>query len=128
MTTSAIPFFNADGTPVTAATIQTAIRAAEPVSTSGIYHNITVTEDTRPAINVAQPIRSFTLTFGATGQPQLPSVTQTITSSDYAFDSDYFLLDDELPSLPNAAADGDTVPGVIIRPRAQSTFFRPGLG
>lgn len=126
MTTAPIPFLNTTtGVPVTGAQIQSAIRAVQPVS--GIYNNITVTQDSRPATNVTKPILSFTLTYGANGSALVPTVNNTVTSSQYAFDTDYFLLDNELPSLPSGQTTGDTLPGLIIRPRAQSTFLRPGL-
>lgn len=131
VTTAAIPYTSAtDGSPITAATIQTAIRNAMTAATvsSGMYNNIVVAEDTRPTTNVARPIRSFTITYGGIGQPVRPTVTDTIASSTYAYNTDFFLLDNELPALPTGVVTGDTVPGVIIRPRAQSTFFRAGLG
>lgn len=128
MTTTPISFTDTTGTPVTAATIQTAIRAAATGLgvVSGIYNNISVALDGRPTTNVPRPITSFTITYGATGIPVLPSVSQTITSSTYAFDGDFFLQDNELPTLPQAATATDTLPGLIIRPRAENTFYRPG--
>lgn len=49
-----------------------------------------------------------------TGTPRPPVGT--------TFDQDITLLDNELPSLPQGMVAGDTKPGLIIRPRAQSTF------
>lgn len=126
MTTAAIPFLHVtDGSPVTTADIQSAIRAIQPVS--GIYNNIVVTQDTRPITNVTQPILSFTITYGANGAATIPTVTNTVTASQYAFDGDFFLRDNELPSLPTGQVTGDVLPGLIIRTRAQNTFARPGL-
>lgn len=38
------------------------------------------------------------------------------------YNSDFYLLDNELPSLPTGALTSDTLPGFIITPRAQNTF------
>lgn len=38
------------------------------------------------------------------------------------FNADFYLLDSELPALPDQAVSGDTLPGLILRPRAQNTF------
>lgn len=126
MTTAAIPFFNTTtGLPVTASQIAAAITAVQPGS--GIYHGITVTQDVRPTTNVTDPILSFTLTYGASGPAVVPTVTNTVTASTKAFDGDFFLNDHTLPSLPTGQITGDTLPGLIIRQRAQNTFLRPGL-
>lgn len=125
MTTAAIPFIHTNGSPVTASDIQTAIRAVQPGS--GLYHNLTVTQDARPTTNVVNPITSFTIIYGANGTATVPVVTNNITSSSYTFDADYFLLDNELPSLSTGQITGDTLPGLIIRPRTQNTFTLPGL-
>jgi hypothetical protein len=45
-------------------------------------------------------------------------------SSAAAFNTDFFLKDDELPALPDGQQTGDSVPGLIIRPRAQNTWTR----
>lgn len=37
---------------------------------------------------------------------------------------DFYLQDDELPSLPTGQVAGDTLPGLVIRVRAQNTFLR----
>lgn len=130
VTTDAISFTDATGAPVSATVIEDYINLAMIAASvpSGVYYPITVTQDVRPTTNVSSPIISFTLTYGAPGTPYLPSITQTITASTYAFDEDFLLLDDQLPSLAVNALATDTVPGMIIRPRAQSSFYRPGLG
>lgn len=40
------------------------------------------------------------------------------------FDEDFYLADDELPMLPTGQLETDTLPGLIIRPRAENTFVR----
>jgi hypothetical protein len=40
----------------------------------------------------------------------------------YVIDEDFRLRDDELPALPEKAADGDTVPGLVITKRVQSNW------
>jgi uncharacterized phage protein gp47/JayE len=118
-TTTAITFDN-----LTAATIQTAIQANQPAT--GLYHGITVSPD---AFVTKQNIASFLLTYPSNGTPYLPSLSSvSVTLSPFGYNSDYFLQDNELPSLPTGQLANDTVPGVIIRPRAQNTFVRPGIG
>lgn len=39
-----------------------------------------------------------------------------------AFDTDFFLRDNELPTLPTGQIVGDSLPGLILRPRAENTF------
>lgn len=144
MTTAAIPFFDTNGNPLGsvnyqgiggALAIQNAIQAVDPSlgQVNNIYTNITVTQDTRP-IGYPNPITSFTLTYatpasstGSPLHPYLPVVTNNILASQFTYDSDFFLLDNELPSLPTGMISGDTLPGLIIRPRAQNTWNRPGL-
>lgn len=129
--TASIPLISSStGLPVTAAQIQAAIQAVQPAS--GVYHGITVAQDSRPTTGVLDPIVSFTMTYGAAGAADVPTVTQTVTQSTYGYDEDFFLLDDELVSLPagqvtatdNMGLPADTLPGLIIRQRAQNTFFR----
>jgi hypothetical protein len=109
--------------------LQGAINAAQPAT--GLYHGITASALARSAVNVTRPLQSYTLTFTSNGTPVLPIVVNNITGSTYAFDSDFFLLDDELPSLPTGPAlstDTGGVAGLILRARAESTWNRPGLG
>lgn len=40
------------------------------------------------------------------------------------YDEDFYLGDDELPVLPTGRLTTDTLPGMIIRPRAENTFVR----
>jgi hypothetical protein len=109
---------------LTAGTVQTAIQAAAPGS--GLYNGITVSADVyAPPL---QPIQTFKIQYNVNGTPFLPIVTPTVTQSTYTHDADFYLHDSELPSLPIGTTPNDTVPGVIIRPRAQNTFVRPGIG
>lgn len=119
-TTAAIPLNG-----LTAASLQSAIRAVAPAS--GMYNNITVVADGWPS-NPNHPITSFQLIYSAAGTPYLPKITTSITKSTYAYDNDIYLYDNELPSIPTGVAPNDTVAGAIIRPRAQGTFARPGIG
>jgi hypothetical protein len=64
--------------------------------------------------------------------PGVPLVNgfRDLYNPDFILDSDFFLKDDELVSLATQVDDttlgffADTVPGMIIRPRAQNTFAR----
>lgn len=70
----------------------------------------------------------FVFTFSATGYRSLLEITNnqlhgsTSTSITTVFDSDFFLKDNQLPSLPSGELSTDTVPGLIIRKRAQNTW------
>ena len=66
--------------------------------------------------------------FVAPRTPVLATVTNSFTQGIYLYDQDFFLMDDELPSLPTGQVSGDTLPGLIARTRAENTFFRPGIG
>ena len=114
---------------LTALAIETAIRTAPGAPGSGMYYNITVTQDAWTT-NPLNPIVSFLFTYqNAFGTPYLPTVSNVfVTQSPYDYDSDFFLRDNELPSLPLAALSTDSAIGVIVRPRAQNTFVRPGIG
>lgn len=46
----------------------------------------------------------------------------TSVSDTTVYDEDFFLKDDELPALPSVALSSDTLPGVIIRKKAQNTW------
>lgn len=50
--------------------------------------------------------------------------THTFAEGPTLLNTDFFLQDDELPSLPDGLQSGDTVPGLILRPRAQNTWTR----
>jgi hypothetical protein len=128
--TGNIPFFDPDtGAQITDAQIQTAIQnsAANSPANTGMYNNITVVEDVRDTVGVNDSITSFTITYGDKGTPVLPTVTNQVTQSDYSYDADFILLDDELPSLPLNATAEDTFPGLVIQTRAQNTWLRRGL-
>ncbi len=71
------------------------------------------------------PTAPFIATFADAGFRTLPTFGVTgLVSESVIYNSDFFLQDDELPALPDAMQDGDTVPGLIIRPRAQNTWVR----
>lgn len=46
----------------------------------------------------------------------------TAISATTVYNSDFFLKDDELPALPTGELTSDTLPGLIIRQRAQNTW------
>lgn len=89
--------------------------------------SVTVTEDTRSTIGVTQPIRSFKIEWSTNGAQSDLVPAANFTGGPFVIDTDFFLRDHELARLPDVAyvpASGtpDTVPGLIIRPRAQNTF------
>ena len=110
----------------TAGEIQTALGAA--------FGSPTVTEDTRSTDGVLHPIMSFTVNLGTVGARALiigalPTSALPLRGGDYVIGADFFLLDDELARLANDTTDltaelPDTLPGLIIRPRAQNTWTR----
>jgi uncharacterized phage protein gp47/JayE len=113
------------------AQIQTAIQTVlnSIVTNTSPYWNIQVGVVTHSSINVINPVAGYTIEYSNEQQPvYLPVVQNFITASTYTYDSDYFLLDHELPAVPTATFGAATVPGVIIRSRAQNTWLRPGLG
>lgn len=141
VSTAPIPYWHIDsGQRVSAQDIQNKIQSAVGGFSSTLYAGsgtggggfgtgsgggIAVTEDTRTTTNVIHPIRSFELTYGANGTPVLPTITQTVTESEYVYDQDFFLLDNELPSLPTPTT-ANPIAGLTIRTRAQNTFYRWG--
>lgn len=69
------------------------------------------------------PVNPFVVTFAAIGQRDLITSDPTnLSGGDYVFNSDFYLQDDELLSLPTQMASGDTVAGLIVRPRAQNVW------
>jgi len=69
------------------------------------------------------PTAPFVVTFSSAGErPLITSDPTGLTGGDYVFNSDFYLQDDELPSLPTVAATGDSVAGLILRPRAQNVW------
>ena len=116
-TTALIPFFDTEtGAAVTDTQISTAINTALSV---GNAFNFTVLTPTTPT---SDNLIIFGMTPGADyGSPSgSPTITNYVTASTYDYDTDFFLLDDELAALP--------ANGAIIRQRAQNTWQRPGLG
>ena len=73
-------------------------------------------------------LNPFVFTFNSTGYRSLLETTanqlygSTTTSATTVFDSDFFLKDNHLPSLPSGELSTDTLPGLIIRKRAQNTW------
>lgn len=115
---------------LTATTLATAIQGASagvyPVS--GIYNGITVAADVWTSAT-GNPLTTFQLTYNGNGSPVLPTIVNlNVTANTYDYDYDFYLHDNELPNIPTGMAVNDSAAGVIIRPRAESTFFRPGIG
>ena len=110
----------------TAATIESFI--------SGLGTTVTVTEDTRSNTGVDFPIRSFRIAWttavgngtSLSGEQPVIAVAEIeeFVGGPFIFESDFFLRDNELASLPAVALGTDTVAGLIIRPRAQNTWTR----
>ena len=129
-------------TAYTAANVQTAL-----TSIGGWGGSLTVTEDIRSTYGVRLPIRSFRITKttangnGVASNGVLGTIRPTfaltgdvgtaVTSiGGYLIKDDFFLHDDELAALPELAftptsGTPDSVPGMIIRPRAQNTWIQP---
>lgn len=90
---------------------------------------VKVSEDQRSPTNVTESIRSFRIEYQKAGKQTLPTVFYPLDPTDkpfaggeYTFDSDFFLRDSELPALPTGMQEGDTVPGLIIKSRAQNVW------
>jgi hypothetical protein len=96
---------------------------------------VTVTEEVRSTAK--SPIRSFIVQWVGNGLKALiEPVSHLKGSRSTIFYTDFVLRDSELPTLPTGTFVGeiydlsdarmpvDTVPGFIIRTRAQSTFVR----
>lgn len=105
---------------LTASTLQAGLRTLTGDA------SLTVTEDSRTTTGVRFPIRSFRATYSANGSKAVisPSAVTGLSGGPYIIKNDYFLRDDELAQLPTDTAAGDTVNGLIIRPRAQNTWVR----
>ena len=90
---------------------------------------VKVSEDVRSTIGVINPIRSFRIEYAANGKRTLPTIfyltaptDKPFSGGEYTFDSDFFLRDDELPALPTGTQEGDTLPGLVIKSRAQNVW------
>lgn len=90
---------------------------------------VKVSEDDRSSVGVTEPIKSFRIEYQKAGKQVLPEVfyppnptDKPLAGGEYTFDSDFFLRDDELPALPTGMQEGDTVPGLIIKSRAQNVW------
>ena len=112
-----------------AADIDTALESIAGLGT------VTVTEEVRSTAN--DPIRSFIVQWSANGaKAVIEPISHLKGSRTTVLYSDFVLRDSELPALPTSTYTGatydgadalmpvDTVPGFIIRTRAQSTFVR----
>jgi hypothetical protein len=93
---------------VSAAAMQTALR--------------TLTGDATLTVTGTAP---YVVAYSSTTTRTLLAADPTaLTGSTYVYNSDLFLRDDELPALPTGATPNDTLPGLVIRPRAQHTWTR----
>lgn len=114
---------------ISTTSLQTALTSGTGYPGSGLYHGMTVVSDTFQTPDVNHPMTTFSLTMSAVGPAVLPSIVNlNVTDSFYTYDSDFYLRDNELAAIPTGMSPNDTVPGAIIRPRAQGTFIRPGIG
>lgn len=107
---------------VSAGALQTALRTATADA------SLTVVEDTRSTTGVTNPIRSFRITWSTNGARDEIALSSNLTGGPYMIDNDFFIRDDELTRLPTNiytpdSGVSDTVPGLIIRPRAQGTWI-----
>lgn len=97
-----------------AATIKTALEA-KSIPISSVTGNGT-------------PTSPYVFTFSSTAyRPLMTAQNNHLTSSTKisattAYNSDFFLQDNELPALPSTALSTDTLPGLILRKRAQNTW------
>lgn len=74
---------------------------------------------------VGTPESPFRIEFQGVGFQDLFSFDATeLTGGDTVNNTDFFLRDNELPSLATAAQSTDTLPGLVIRPRSQHTWER----
>lgn len=94
-----------------AGTVQTALNA------SPVNANVTVT-------GTGTPADPYWVTFNNPGAQSAISATPSVTGGPTVIMSDFFIKDDELASLPTSKLTTDTVPGLVIRPRAQNTWTR----
>jgi hypothetical protein len=67
-------------------------------------------------------IDPWVATFATVGARNLIQPVSSLTGGDKVYNSDFFLADNELPALPSGALATDSVPGLILRPRAQNTW------
>ncbi len=107
----------------------TTLRLEEEINKVLGAGTVKVSEDKRSHTGVTEPIRSFRIEYKTAGKQELPTVFYPLNPKDkplaggeYTFDSDFFLRDDELPALPTGEQEGDTVPGLIIKSRAQNVW------
>lgn len=85
----------------------------------------TVTGLTLGTNGAGTPASPFMVTFPGTAErARFTPVEVAFTAGPTFFSSDFILQDDELPALPEVAQPGDSVPGLIIRPRAQHTWVK----
>jgi uncharacterized phage protein gp47/JayE len=97
---------------INAATLQTALRTASGDA------SLTVT-------GAGTPASPFIILFSTTALRSVFTLSSNLlTGGSTIYDSDFILKDNELPALPTVAQASDSVPGLIIRPRAQHTWIR----
>jgi uncharacterized phage protein gp47/JayE len=72
------------------------------------------------------PENPYYVTFSTNGPLAFDFIVQNValTGGPTVYETDFFLADDELPGLPEAAVSTDTLPGLIIRKRAQNTWVK----
>jgi uncharacterized phage protein gp47/JayE len=66
----------------------------------------------------------YVITFASNGvqSPNEFTANATKMTGGSTFNGDFYLKDDELPTLPSGALASDSVAGLILRPRAQNTW------
>lgn len=79
--------------------------------------------------NVKDPYVAYDVTFGTYGAKPVLSQgptksLNTITGGPFVLKRDWILRDDEQAALAENSVEGDTLPGMIIRPRAGNTWIR----
>ena len=83
---------------------------------------VTVTP-TIPGSMPGTPEHPILLTFSGTGfQTSVISCNSNLVGTEFTQNNDFYLKDSELPALPTGTVTGDSVPGLIIRQRAQDTW------
>lgn len=88
----------------------------------GVQAALTAASIPATVTGLGQPGNPFVLTFTGNGAKNLITITPSFTGGATVYNSDFFLKDDELPQLTAFAVGSDTLPGLKIRPRSQSTW------
>lgn len=97
----------------------TALKAAMnlPVVSGGLNANIATITGT------GTPIDPWIITATDNGSAPLSTVS-SFSGGPTELEEDFYLQDNELPSLPTGMITGDTLAGIIIRSRAQHTWVK----